>query len=351
MSTTSTTTTVHARVPQQQSQHGSESTKTITSLNSFISGAVAGAVEASVTYPTEFIKTQLQLHGNYGKTGAATHISSAAATSSTTGRSTPSVAALIKETYKTKGVTGFYKGVSALITGTAAKAGVRFLTYENAKYYLTPAPIPIGPDSNGDMMYSKPKLSLLRLLVAGTISGATEALTVVTPTETIKTKLIHDSLKPQPQYKGMIHGSKAIMQEEGFSGIYRGASAVVARQAANSGVRLSTYTLLKESTPGLFGVNDVKDLPWYANFMNGAIAGIVTVYSTMPLDVVKTKMQSLDAKKHYSSSIDCLFKIVKSENVFALWKGTTPRLARLIFSGGIVFSIFEVVSQNLSPYI
>ncbi len=83
------------------------------------------------------------------------------------------------------------------------------------------------------------------------------------------------------------------------------------------------------------------------SFGTGALAGIITVYTTMPLDVLKTRMQGLEAKKLYKHSLDCLTKIIKEEGVFALWKGTTPRLGRLIFSGGIVFSVYEQILKLL----
>jgi solute carrier family 25 citrate transporter 1 len=76
--------------------------------------------------------------------------------------------------------------------------------------------------------------------------------------------------------------------------------------------------------------------------MIGAMAGTVTVYSTMPLDVVKTKMQSLDAQK-YKNIFTCVSSVIKEQGVLALWKGATPRLGRLIFSGGIVFTVYEAV--------
>lgn len=70
----------------------------------------------------------------------------------------------------------------------------------------------------------------------------------------------------------------------------------------------------------------------------GAIAGIVTVYSTMPLDVVKTRMQSLEGSKMYKHAIHCLVTVVQKEGLTALWKGATPRLGRLI-----VMSIVNVM--------
>ena len=72
----------------------------------------------------------------------------------------------------------------------------------------------------------------------------------------------------------------------------------------------------------------------------GALAGTITVYTTMPLDVVKTRLQSIGAKGNIISN---LLQVVQNDGVLSLWKGATPRLGRLVFSGGIVFTIFESV--------
>lgn len=42
-----------------------------------------------------------------------------------------------------------------------------------------------------------------------------------------RTKLIEDSRRPQPRYRGLIHGSAQIVKEEGIGGIYRGLLPVV----------------------------------------------------------------------------------------------------------------------------
>ena len=102
------------------------------------------------------------------------------------------------------------------------------------------------------------------------------------------------------------------------------------RQGANQAVRFSTYSTLKQelqkwTTPG-------QPLPWSATFAIGATAGTVTVYTTMPLDVVKTKMQGLHAKTLYRNSFHCFWTVVRNEGVFSLWKGATPRLGRLLVS-------------------
>lgn len=78
-----------------------------------------------------------------------------------------------------------------------------------------------------------------------------------------------------------------------------------------------------------------------STFGLGGLAGIITVYTTMPIDTVKTRMQSIEARKDYKNSIDCVVKIFKNEGIFTFWSGALPRLGRLILSGGIVFTMYE----------
>lgn len=70
-----------------------------------------------------------------------------------------------------------------------------------------------------------------------------EAIIAVTPSETIKcvsafvppclptshlrTKLIDDAKRPNPQYRGLVHGTMSIVRQEGIAGIYRGLFPVV----------------------------------------------------------------------------------------------------------------------------
>ncbi|KAF9164976.1 hypothetical protein DFQ26_000806 [Actinomortierella ambigua] len=246
-------------------------------LYTLTAGAIAGAVEATVTYPTEFVKTQLQLQeGNKALRPGGTVFKGP-------------VDVLVK-TVQTQGITAVYRGLSALVIGTAAKAGVRFFAFDQFKDLLK--------DQDG------------------------------------KTTGVRNML-----------GVKSIIQAEGFGGIYRGVIPVMARQGANSAVRFGVYSSLNDvlkqrMEPG-------KAVPAAYTFGIGAIAGVITVYTTMPLDVIKTKMQGLRAKELYSGVFDCTWKVLKKEGVLAFWKGATPRLARLTMSGGIVFTVYEQVMQAI----
>ncbi|KII83663.1 hypothetical protein PLICRDRAFT_47143 [Plicaturopsis crispa FD-325 SS-3] len=271
-------------------------------LHSLIAGSTAGAIEAFVTYPTEFVKTRSQLQGG-PKEGPI---------------------AIIKNTLRTKGVAGLYSGCSALVVGNAAKAGVRFVSYDHFKGMLA--------DPEG-------KLSAPRSLVAGLGAGMMEAIFAVTPSETIKTKMIDDAKRPNPQYRGLIHGTAAIVRQEGIRGVYRGLFPVMMRQGANSAVRFTTYSTLKQFVQG--AARPGQTLPTVVTFGIGGVAGLVTVYSTMPFDVIKTRMQGIEARTQYRNSFHCGYRIFTEEGILRFWTGTTPRLTRLVLSGGIVFTVYE----------
>lgn len=98
---------------------------------------------------------------------------------------------------------------------------------------------------------------------------------------------------------------------------------------------MSSYGTIKEKLTKAGGW-DV--LPWYGVFVAGAIAGTITVYSTMPFDVIKTKVQGSQAG--FSASA---LTVYKESGIRGFWKGATPRLLRLVFSGGIVFTVYESV--------
>ncbi|KAJ3102852.1 hypothetical protein HDU97_000235 [Phlyctochytrium planicorne] len=324
---------------------GVSRSNSITPTESFLAGAIAGAVEATVTYPTEYIKTRLQLQKKTASNIAAATVKNLSSLPNAASASAPlgrplTLWEMVTTTVKHQGVFGLYRGVSAMILGTASKASVRFLVFDSIKSAL-------ADKETG-------KLSGARMAIAGLGAGVVEAVTVVTPSETIKTKLIEDQVRSvtqgtQPKYRGLVHGVREIVREFGITGIYQGVTAVVARQGANQAVRLTVYGLLKEWTlawwdkPKKGEKNAKSTLPWYATFGIGAIAGTITVYTTMPLDVMKTKMQGIEARREYKNTLDCLVKTVRHEGIFALWKGATPRLGRLIFSGGIVFAVYEEI--------
>jgi solute carrier family 25 citrate transporter 1 len=83
--------------------------------------------------------------------------------------------------------------------------------------------------------------------------------------------MIHDHNKPNPRFKGLYHGVKCIIAEEGIRGIYRGLGAVIARQGANSAVRMSSYGFIRDHLANSYPIDGKGKpiVPWYVTFLSG----------------------------------------------------------------------------------
>ncbi|KAH8159033.1 hypothetical protein CIB48_g9215 [Xylaria polymorpha] len=270
-----------------------------SALRSIIAGATAGAVEISITYPAEFAKTRTQLDRKMAASGTK------------------------RQPWPPFGPQ-WYAGCTTLIIGNSAKAAIRFVSFEQYKRLLA--------DADG-------RVSGPRNVIAGFGAGVTESLLAVTPTESIKTTLIDDRKSAKPRLRGFLHAVPVIARERGIRGFFQGLVPTAARQSANSAVRFGSYTSLKQlaesyTAPG-------EKLGTVATFGIGSVAGAITVAVTQPLDTIKTRMQSIEARSVYGNSLRCAALIFKQEGVLTFWSGALPRLARLVLSGGIVFSMYE----------
>lgn len=211
-----------------------------------------------------------------------------------------------------------------MIIGNSAKAGIRFVAFDQYKSMLA------GPDG---------KVSGPGTILAGFGAGVTESLLAVTPTESIKTTLIDDRKSAKPRLRGFLHAVPIIARERGVRGFFQGFVPTTMRQSANSATRFSSYTFLKQIAESM--VAPGEKLGALPTFAVGGMAGLITVYVTQPLDTIKTRMQSIEASKVYQNSFRCASMIFKQEGILTFWSGALPRLARLVMSGGIVFTMYE----------
>ncbi|CEN62017.1 Putative Mitochondrial tricarboxylate/dicarboxylate carrier proteins [Aspergillus calidoustus] len=282
---------------------------------SLTAGAVAGAVEAAITYPFEFAKTRAQLNRN--RVG----VSSAPISKNPF--------AVISQTARQDGIRAIYTGCSTLILGTACKAGVRFLSFDSIKNILA--------DADG-------RLSPARGILAGMLAGAVESAVAVTPTERIKTALIDDSRSPNGRrYKDGLHALRTIVAESGVKEVYRGLLSTTLKQSTTSAVRMGSYNVIKEAVSSRTSAASTSNP--VLTFGMGATAGVVTVYMTQPFDTIKTRAQGAKGV----STVEAFRAVLADGGVRAFWRGSSMRLGRLILSGGIVFTVYENVAALLSP--
>ena len=51
--------------------------------------------------------------------------------------------------------------------------------------------------------------------------------------------------RPEPRYRGLIHGITVVVKEEGIMGVYRGLVPTIAKQMGNQSIRFSVYSQIK----------------------------------------------------------------------------------------------------------
>lgn len=187
------------------------------------------------------------------------------------------------------------------------------------------------------MVDDKGQLSTGGKLLAGLGAGVCEAVLAVTPMETVKVKFINDQRSANPKFKGFFHGVSTIVRQEGFMGIYKGLTATIMKQGSNQAIRFYVMETLKDLYKG---DDPKKPVPKLLVGVFGATAGAASVFGNTPIDVVKTRMQGLEASK-YKNTADCFMKIWRNEGPLAFYKGTVPRLGRVCLDVAITFMIYD----------
>ncbi|THD27499.1 Mitochondrial tricarboxylate/dicarboxylate carrier [Fasciola hepatica] len=294
------------------------STQVQQTLKGIIAGGITGGIEICITFPTEYVKTQLQLDERIGVE-----------------KRYKGPIDCVRKTVQYHGVRGLYRGLSVLIYGSIPKSAVRFGAFEELRRRN------VSPDGN---------LAPLKRFFCGMGAGVCEAIFAVTPMETVKVKFINDQTSKNPHYRGFAHGVRSIVREHGLSGIYKGVTPTIMKQGSNQAIRFFVMETLKDRYRQYRG-DQVSGLPVPKPLTGlfGIIAGAASVYGNTPLDVVKTRMQGLDAHK-YKNTLDCAMKIWKEEGPLAFYKGTVPRLGRVCLDVCITFMIYDSFMEMFQKF-
>jgi len=102
----------------------------------------------------------------------------------------------------------------------------------------------------------------------------------------------------------------------------------LARAMVVNAAQLATYSQAKQAILNSGYIQDGI----FCHFVASMISGLVTTIASMPVDIMKTRLQSMkyvDGVPEYKGAGDVLMKVVKNEGFFSLWKGFTPYYFRL----------------------
>ncbi|ESO91331.1 hypothetical protein LOTGIDRAFT_209667 [Lottia gigantea] len=265
----------------------------------FLFGGLAGMGATVFVQPLDLVKNRMQLSGVGG--GAKEHKTSFHA---------------LKHILKTEGPLSVYTGLSAGLlrqaTYTTTRLGIYTTLFEKAS----------GSDG-------KPP-GFLTKAVIGVTAGGIGAF-VGTPAEVALIRMTSDGRLPPDQkrgYKNVIDALLRICKEEGVVTMWRGCIPTVGRAMVVNAAQLSTYSQAKQILVQSGYFHDGL----FLHFCASMISGLATTAASMPVDIAKTRIQSMkivDGVPEYKGALDVLGKVIKNEGFFSLWKGFTPYYARL----------------------
>ncbi|XP_056095663.1 solute carrier family 25 member 33 [Rhinichthys klamathensis goyatoka] len=135
--------------------------------------------------------------------------------------------------YKTEGIRGFYRGLTASYAGIS-ETMICFLIYETLKKYLAQSRF-TTPATDTE----KGASDFLGLMFAAAFAKGC-ASCIAYPHEVIRTRLREEGSK----YKYFFQTARLVAVEEGYAAFYRGLIPQLIRQIPNTAIVLSTYELI-----------------------------------------------------------------------------------------------------------
>ena len=223
---------------------------------------------------------------------------------------------ILKEVYQSKGLKEFYRGLPGAVQRQFFLGGLRLGGYRTAL------------EKVNSLSQSGP-LSLLGQSILSFFVGGFAAW-VASPFDLVLIRLQSDRLLPAGQkrnYSGTFNALYRIVHEEGFRGLWKGASTVVLRVAVINSISIPGYELIKQELDHLYGFAASHRI--YAS----VLSSVLSCVASLPVDNFKTKMQKMvkspDGSEPYRNLWDCLKKSVQREGVGGLYVGFPVYVARI----------------------
>lgn len=137
-----------------------------------------------------------------------------------------------------------------------------------------------------------------------------------------------------------------VIKNEGFFTLYNGLSAGLLRQATYTTTRLGVYTYLFER----FSNPDGSPPGFFMKAALGMSAGATGAFVGTPAEVALIRMTSdgnlpKEQRRNYKSVFDALFRIVKEEGLFALWRGAIPTIGRAMVVNAAQLASYSQAKQ------
>lgn len=193
-----------------------------------------------------------------------------------------------------------------------------------------------------------PLMSIAKSLVAGGMAGGLSR-TAVAPLERLKILQQVGQGGGADKYRGLWNGLRNMAQSEGLRGMFKGNGTNCVRIVPNSAVKFLMYdTLSKEYIHQRRRFQPEAQLNPLERLGAGAVAGIIAMSATYPLDMVRGRLTVQEAgQEQYRGIHHAATTIIRREGLMALYKGWVPSVIGVIPYVGLNFAVYESLKAEL----
>lgn len=147
------------------------------------------------------------------------------------------------------------------------------------------------------------------------------------------------------EHKTSLHAIRAIVRNEGLTGIYAGLSAGLLRQATYTTTRLGVYTVLFETFS-----KDGKPPGFLMKAAMGMSAGAVGSFIGTPAEISLIRMTADGRlppaeRRGYKNVFNALYRITTEEGILTLWRGCLPTVARAMVVNAAQLASYSQAKQ------
>ncbi|KAI1306418.1 mitochondrial carrier [Xylaria venustula] len=290
-----------------------------TTAGAFIAGGIAACGAVTATHPFETVKIRMQLQGELQSKGHQPHHYRGPI---------HGVSVIVRN----EGVRGIYRGLGCAYIYQILLNGCRLGFYEPIRHGLASLLLNDGA-----------RQSLFINMFSGASSGIIGAA-VGSPFFLVKTRL--QSYSPflpvgtQHKYRNALDGTRQIYKAGGIGGLYRGVGAAMIRTGFGSSVQLPTYFTAKRMLTKHLGMDEGAPL----HLMSSTASGFVVCCFMHPPDTIMSRLYNQHGDL-YKGVFDCLGKTIRTEGLFAIYKGFLPHLARILPHTILTLSLAEQTNK------
>jgi solute carrier family 25 carnitine/acylcarnitine transporter 20/29 len=280
-------------------------------VKSFLAGGAGGMSLVFVGHPLDTAKVKLQTAQPGQFTG---------------------MVDVFKQTIKSEGVTGLYRGMGAPLCGIAPIFAIYFWGFEQGKT--------IARNMGGVFTNDNGSISTAGIVFGGGFSAIPGSALMV-PGDRIKVMLQATGSK----IEGPIAAIKQIAQEGGVRAFYKGTGLTLLRDGPGSMAYYGGYEIAKDA----LSPADGSKASVGAVLTAGGLAGWANWIVAVPPDVLKSRLQSAPPGK-YSGGMAVFREVLAEGGVMGLYKGIGPALVRAFPANAACFLGYETAMSMLNLY-